>query len=89
MNHRVVYEFRSDQQPEPAMTTRPCSEPLAIVAEEGHVLIEARGGVTLTMTPDAALASADRLADEAATANGQQIMSGISPGLGQEHDHLD
>jgi hypothetical protein len=74
---------------EQAMTTRPCSEPLAIVAEQGHVLIEARGGVTLTMTPDAALASADRLADEAATANGQKIMSGISPGLTQGDKTLD
>jgi len=70
------------------MTTRPRSEPLAIVAEQAHVLIEARGGVTLTMTPDVALASADRLADEAATANGQQTMNGISPGHGQGHDHL-
>lgn len=57
------------------MTTKPCEQPFEIVAEDGHVLIEAKGGVTLTMTPDAALASADRLADEAVVATGQRLRS--------------
>jgi hypothetical protein len=59
------------------MTTKPCDQPFETVAEDGHVLIEARGGVTPTMTPDAALASADRLADEAALANGQRLRGEI------------
>lgn len=57
------------------MTTKPCEQPFEIVAEDSHVLIEAKGGVTLTMTPDAALASADRLADEAVVATGQRLRS--------------
>jgi len=46
---------------------------MEIVAEDGHVLIEAQGGVTMTMTPDAALASADRLTDEAVVATGHRV----------------
>jgi hypothetical protein len=57
------------------MTTKPCEQPFEIAAEDGHVLIEAKGGVTLTMTPNAALAGADRLADEAVIATGQRVRS--------------
>ena len=55
------------------MTTKSCDKPMEIVAEDGHVLIEAQGGVTMTMTPDAALASADRLTDEAVVATGHRV----------------
>lgn len=75
LNYSVAHLVVADQRSEAAMTTKPCEQPSEIVAEDGHVLIEAKGSVTLTMTPDAALASADRLADEAVVGTGQRLRS--------------
>lgn len=56
------------------MPVQPCSEPLTVIASEGHVLVEGACGVAITLTPSAAIGSSDNLLDGAAVAIGQQRM---------------
>lgn len=54
-----------------------CSKGFTATAVDGHVLVEGAQGVAATLTPEAAVASADRIMDEAATAFGQRTMESV------------
>ncbi len=49
--------------------------PSDVSAEEGHVHIDGPDGVVVSLTPDAAAETSDRLLHEAGHAQGQQIAS--------------
>jgi hypothetical protein len=53
---------------------KPTNRPLDVAAEEGEVLIEGPEGIALSMTPEAAEESSNRLYDRTADARGQRIM---------------
>jgi hypothetical protein len=46
--------------------------PSKVSAEEGEVMIDGPDGVAISMTPDAAAETSDRLLDQAAVARGQE-----------------
>lgn len=54
------------------MTIKPCDEPLRVTAEAGYVLVEGGCGVSVTLTPPAAMTTSDELMDGAAQAIGQR-----------------
>jgi len=47
-------------------------EPSKVEAEKGEVLVDGPDGVAVSMTPEAAAETSDRLLDGAMTARGQQ-----------------
>ena len=53
---------------------KPTDRPLEVAAEEGEVLIEGPDGIALSMTPEAAEESSNRLYNSTAEARGQRIM---------------
>jgi hypothetical protein len=53
---------------------KPTDRPLDVAAEEGEVLIDGPEGTVLSMTPEAAEESSNRLYDCTAKARGQRIM---------------
>ena len=53
---------------------QPTNLPLDVAAEEGEVLIEGPEGIALSMTPEAAEESSNRLYERTAEARGQRIM---------------
>ena len=48
-------------------------EASAVEAEDGEVLVDGPDGVAVSLTPDAAIETSDRLLDGALTARGQQV----------------
>lgn len=44
-----------------------------VEAEDGEVLVDGPDGVAISLTPDAAIKTSDRLLDGAVTARGQQM----------------
>jgi len=44
-----------------------------VEAEDGEVLVDGPDGVAVSLTPDAAIETSDRLLDGAMTARGQQL----------------
>jgi hypothetical protein len=44
-----------------------------VEAEDGEVLVDGPDGVAVSMTPNAAIETSDRLLDGAVTARGQQV----------------
>jgi hypothetical protein len=48
-------------------------EPSDVGAEEGEVIVDGPDGVAVSLTPDAAIETSERLLDGALTARGQQI----------------
>jgi hypothetical protein len=57
------------------MPLEPAAKPIEVDAEDGAVFVEGDAGCVLTLTPDAALESADRLYDAATHAIGAQIIA--------------
>jgi hypothetical protein len=53
---------------------KPVDQPFEVAAEEGEVIIESKVGVSLSMTPEAAEETSNRLYDRTAEARGQRIM---------------
>jgi hypothetical protein len=49
-------------------------EPSKVNAEEGEVLVDGPDGVAVSLTPDAAVETSDRLLEGAMTARGQQLL---------------
>ena len=47
-------------------------EPSSVTAKEGEVRVDGPDGVNVSLTPEAALESGERLIEEAATAAGQR-----------------
>lgn len=47
--------------------------PSSVEAEDGHVMVDGPDGVAISLTPDAAAETSDRLLFGAAKARGQQI----------------
>ena len=54
------------------MVSKPCDTPYEVAAEEGEVIVEGRG-VSMSLTPDAALESSDRLFQGGLAAHGQKV----------------
>lgn len=48
-------------------------------AEEGDVIVEGPGGVSITFTPEAAMTTSDRLLAAAAEAHGQRLLAKQPP----------
>lgn len=48
-------------------------EPSEVDADEGQVLVDGPDGVSVSLTPEAALETADRLVEGAMMAKGQQV----------------
>jgi hypothetical protein len=53
--------------------SRTYDEPSTVGAEEGEVIVDGPDGVAVSLTPDAAIETSDRLLDGALTARGQQV----------------
>jgi hypothetical protein len=49
-------------------------EPSKVEAEEGEVLVDGPDGVAVSLTPEAAVETSDRLLEGAMTARGQQLI---------------
>lgn len=49
------------------------TQPSVVTAEQGLVIIDGPDGVAVTLTPDAAIETADRLNDVAVYAKGQEV----------------
>lgn len=49
-----------------------CTEPLTVSAENGYVLVEGGCGVSVTLSPNAALDTGEHMISGAATAQGQR-----------------
>ena len=58
---------------------KPIDQPFEVAAEEGEVLIDGQEGVALSMTPEAAEETSNRLYDRTAEARGQRIMRPLVP----------
>lgn len=58
----------------PAMMEEPVhATPSEVTAEEGQVMLDGPDGVAVSMTPDAALETADRLLQEGLKGKGQEV----------------
>lgn len=59
-------------------TTKPLSQPGVASAEEGHVFLDGPDGVAITLTPDAAITTGERLvaAGEEARSQGSSDEAG-------------
>jgi hypothetical protein len=57
----------------------PYDTPSDVTAENGEVLIDGPDGIAISMTPDAAAETSDRLLHGAAQAQGQQIEARKKP----------
>lgn len=55
------------------MSARPYDTPSQVEAEDGVVFVDGPDGVAVTMTPDAAADTSDRLLHAAVQAQGQQV----------------
>ena len=55
------------------MQKKPHDSPSDVDAEEGEVLVDGPDGIAVSLTPDAASETSDRLLFAAAKARGQQI----------------
>jgi len=53
--------------------SRTYDEPSVIGAEQGEVIVDGPDGVAVSLTPDAAIETSERLLDGALTARGQQL----------------
>lgn len=51
-------------------------EPSEVSAEQGEVVVDGPDGVAVSLTPDAAAETSDRLLDGAAQAAGQRLLDG-------------
>ena len=58
------------------MTSKPCSTPSNVYAEQGEVLVDGPNGLALSFTPEAALETSERLRKAGAAARGQRIQAG-------------
>ena len=58
--------------------TEPHTTPSDVCAEAGHVIIDGPGNVAVTLTPEAADETADRLIQSAAQAHGQRLTGQVS-----------
>jgi len=66
------------------MTDRPAyDEPSEVEAKDGEVLVDGPDGVAVSLTPEAAAETSDRMMEGAATAAGQRHGKG-SPSLQRE-----
>lgn len=57
----------------PDMAPKPEDEPSEVDAEDGEVIVDGPDGVAVSMTPEAAAETSDRLFTGAAKARGQQL----------------
>lgn len=57
----------------PAMMDKTYETPSNVDAEDGHVMVDGPDGVAVSLTPEAAAETSDRLLFGAAKARGQQI----------------
>ena len=53
--------------------SRTYDEPSVIGAEQGEVIVDGPDGVAVSLTPDAAIETSERLLDASLTARGQQL----------------
>ncbi len=51
-------------------------EPSDVSAEDGDVIVDGPDGVAVTLTPEAAIETSDRLLDKATVATGQRHFAG-------------
>ena len=61
------------------MSKGPYDQPSKVDAEEGEVTVDGPDGVAVSMTPEAAAETSDRLMDGAAKAAGQRRLNGADP----------
>jgi len=54
-------------------------QPSEVAAEEGQVVVDGPDGVAVSLTPEAAAETSDRLLDRAAEAAGQRFMKKSEP----------
>jgi hypothetical protein len=59
---------------------KPHDRPSRVVAEEGEVLIEGPNGIALSLTPEAAEETSQRLLAGATRATGQKLAAARRPG---------
>jgi len=57
---------------------KPYDEASEVTAEDGQVMIDGPDGVAVSLTPEAAIDTSERLADKAAEAAGQRRMDEIA-----------
>lgn len=50
-------------------------QPSDVAAEAGHVVVDGPGSVAVTLSPEAALATAERLEEGAVLAQGQRVLA--------------
>jgi hypothetical protein len=55
------------------MKNQPYDTPSDVTAEEGEVIVDGPDGVAVSLTPDAALETSDRLMKGGLTAQGQKV----------------
>lgn len=73
--------------------TKLYDHPSEVCADKGEVIVEGPGGRVLSMTPDAALETSDRLLTRGLEAHGQNVskelsrQSGSAADAGLEHKH--
>lgn len=59
------------------MSIKPAETCFQVAADGGYVFIGGEHGLTATLTPEAAIDSADRLLEEASLAMGQRVMDRV------------
>jgi hypothetical protein len=60
----------------PVMTDKAYDTPSEVTAEDGEVLVDGPDGVAVSLTPEAAAETSDRLLEQAAIARGQERLNG-------------
>ena len=65
--------------------TKPCDEPLTIAVEDGQAVVEGGCGTAVTLTPDAAAASAENLLTGATELVGRQAVIDAQSRLGNDN----
>ena len=56
------------------MTGKAYDTPSKVTAEDGEVMVDGPDGVAVSLTPDAAAETSDRLLEQAAIARGQELL---------------
>jgi hypothetical protein len=64
---------RNSAFPGPMTAENPHAEPSEVTAEEGEVVVDGPDGVAVSLTPEAAIETSDRLLDAALMAQGQRV----------------
>lgn len=73
MAARSREEPLDSQRASPVMKHKPYNEPTEVTAEDGEVHLDGPDGVDVSMTPEAALETSDRLLSGGLKAQGQMV----------------